>query len=131
MLSRHLNSLALFLYSDNPLWSHTETVAKSTWATFETLQEKPIRAKKRKALQAMVFLAMQEWKHYSQTGKTVHSPIKVRELLGLSEHHWHRDWSPHWQQLKQIIRDDENRVLEYVYNNTKTARMDNKEVAAA
>jgi len=131
MLPVHLNSLSLVLYSDNPQWCHIECVAKEIWAKFEASQEKPFRVKKKKTLQAMVFLAMQEWKHYSQTGKSVHTPIKIQELLVTNEKNWHRDWSPFWQQLKEIICDEENRILEHVYYSTRTARMGGQDATAA
>jgi len=131
MLSEQLYSLALVLYSDDPLWSHIETVSHLVWSTFESLQGKKLRAKKKKTLQGMVLLAMQEWRSYSQTGKSVHTPMKIQQLLGINEHHWHRDWYPHWQQMKEIIRDNESEVLEYVYRNTKTARVHRQQISAA
>lgn len=131
MLPVHQNSLAIFLFSDDPNWSDIESVAKETWATFEALQEKKLRVKKKKILQAMIFLAMQEYKCHSQTAKHVHTPTKVTALLGINEHHWHRDWYPFWKQMYAIIDDAERKVLEYVYEQTISSRMDSSEITAA
>lgn len=129
-LPDHLNSLAQFSYAEKAAWCHTETVSFSLWRHFLSLQSSPLRKKKEKVLKGMVLLAMQNWKHLLTAEKDIHKPARVRELLGVSDTNWVRDWLPFWRQFHDILSEMDSEVLTHVYESTgKTT--DNRAASAA
>ncbi|EOW7174548.1 bacteriophage antitermination protein Q [Vibrio parahaemolyticus] len=132
MLPDNLNSLALFAYAERCDWHHVETVSCELWATFLDAQEKALREKKKQKLKGMVYLAMQNWKSLLLTDREAHEPARVRELIGVSEQNWRRDWLPYWRQMHDLLSKTDEKVLVHVYRETsrKTA-MDQKQTAAA
>jgi hypothetical protein len=132
MLPDHLNSLALFAYAERCDWHHVETVSRELWAAFLEDQSKAFRAKKEKQLKGMVYLAMQNWKSLLLTEREEHPPQKVRELLGVSEQNWRRDWLPYWRQMHNLLSATDEKVLVNVYRETsRKAAMDKRQTAAA
>ncbi|MGI2068128.1 bacteriophage antitermination protein Q [Shewanella glacialipiscicola] len=132
MLPEHLNSLALYAYSERCEWHHVEIVAAAIWQRLLVTQDKPFRAKKEKTLKGMVFLAMQNWRHLLTAENDLHTPQRIRELLDISENLWRRDWLPFWRQLHDLLSETDHQVLTHVYQATsqpKKAR--NKSTAAA
>lgn len=118
MQPEHLKSLALYAYAERCDWHHVETVAKHLWDDFKDQLDKPLREKKEKTLRNMVFLAMQNWKHQRQTDTDLHQPQRIRELLGISEHTWRRDWLPYWRQFHQLLSNTDEQVVKNVYRST-------------
>lgn len=119
-LPENLNALALYAYSDDCHWDHVETVSCDLWNRFLSSQVKSFRAKKLKTLQGMVLLAMQNWKHTLQASADLHKPARIRELLGINENQWRRDWLPYWRQMHQLLSETDNQVLLNVYRATGT-----------
>lgn len=132
MLPDHLSSLALFAYSERCEWHHVEIVSRELWAAFLESQEKALREKKKQKLKDMVYLAMQNWKSLLLHECEAHTPARVRELIGVSEQNWRRDWLPYWRQMHDLLSKTDEKVLVNVYRETsRKAAMDKKQTAAA
>lgn len=116
------NAMAYFTYSDSSAWENTEITAQSVWRRFLDLQVKPLREKKRETLKKMIFLAMQNWRSQTLHEKELHGPVRVRELIGINEHHWCRDWLPHWRLMHEILDGFDNKILMEVYRGTEKRR---------
>ena len=119
-LPEKLNALALYAYSDDCSWDYVEAVSCELWGRFLAAQAKAFRAKKLKTLQGMVLLAMQNWKHTLRASADLHKPARIRELLGINENQWRRDWLPYWRQMHQLLSETDNQVLLHVYRATGT-----------
>lgn len=122
LLDEQMCSFAYFTYCDDANWSHTEILAAHVWACFLDRQPKAFRQKKAATLKNMVFLAMQDWRSVTLTDTVLHKPVRIRELLGINEHHWVRDWLPHWQTMHQLLDGFDNKVLKEVFNATQQKR---------
>lgn len=131
MLPEHLNSLALYAYSERCEWRHVEIVAAAIWQKLLDSQDKPFRAKKEKTLKGMVFLAMQNWRHRLTAENDLHTPQRIRELLVISEHQWRRDWLPFWRQFHDLLSETDNQVLIHVYRATSNTKARDKSATAA
>lgn len=132
MLPEHLNSLALYAYSERCEWRHIEVVAAVIWQRLLADQDKPFRAKKEKTLKGMVFLAMQNWRHLLTADADLHTPQRIRELLGINENQWRRDWLPFWRTYHELLSETDNQVLINVYRATsRQAKADKESTAAA
>ncbi|MFT7565850.1 MAG: hypothetical protein ACI846_000136 [Pseudoalteromonas distincta] len=111
-------ALAYYAYSDKSEWCHTETVAHHVWECFLAKQTKKFRAKKKAALKAMVYLAMQNWQSVTLHNRDTHKPARVRELLSINENHWVRDWLPHWRAMHQVLDGIDRKILTEIFNAT-------------
>lgn len=131
MLPEHQKSLALFAYQDQCEWCHIETVSRWLWVEFLNAQSVAFREKKEKQLKGMVFLAMQNWKENLLTGRDEHEPAKVRELLGVGESNWRRDWLPFWRQFHDLLSSTDTEVLTHVYRSTQKTRADSRDTEEA
>ena len=70
----------------------------------------------------MVFLAMQNWRSKTLYETEQHRPKRIRELLNINEHHWVRDWLPHWNTMHQILDGINQQILTEVYHATYTRK---------
>lgn len=132
MLPDTLNSLALFAYAERCDWHHVENVSRHLWSVFLDKQNKSFREGKKKKLKGMVYLAMQNWKSLLLTEREVHEPAKVRDLLGINEQNWRRDWLPYWRQMHDLLSEADEKVLVDVYRKTsRTTAVDQKQNAHA
>jgi len=122
LMSAEHCSLAYFTYSDSTKWRHTEIVAAYVWQCFLDKQTKAIRKKKSETLKAMVYLAMQNWRSQTLTDKELHKPKRIRELLSINEHHWVRDWLPHWNSMHQVLDGIDQKILTEVFHATNTRK---------
>lgn len=122
VMDEQMSSLAYFTYCDDANWDHTESLAAHLWNCFLDKQTKTFRKKKAETLKNMVFLAMQNWRSVTLTDYVLHTPIRIRELLGINEHHWVRDWLPHWQAMHQLLDGLDKKVLKEVFNATQQKR---------
>lgn len=118
-LSSPSSALAHYTYSESTNWKSTEIVAAAVWSKYLAAQNKKLRSKKLETLKSMVFLAMQNWRSVTRYQKELHGPSRVRELLAVNEHHWHRDWQPHWKLMHEILDGFDQRILTEIYNATK------------
>lgn len=118
MLSAEYCALAYFTYQLDSEWKHTVLAAQMLWQAFLELQTKKLREKKQQQLKGMVFLAMQNWRSELINDKALHQPKRIREILGINEHHWVRDWKPHWDKMHSLLDGFEQKILRYVYNAT-------------
>ncbi|NRA78307.1 MAG: hypothetical protein HRU18_08855 [Pseudoalteromonas sp.] len=122
LLDEQMCSLAYFAYCDDAQWQHTEVVAAYVWRRFLDKQTKAFRKKKTETLKSMVFLAMQDWRSVTVSERVLHGPKRIRELLGINEHHWVRDWLPHWQSMHQVLDGINNKLLTEVFHATQQRR---------
>ena len=122
VLSPERRALAYFTYQLDAQWCYTETSAQWLWRTFLAHQTKKLRAKKEKQLKGMVFLAMQNWRCQLIHGEDLHKPKRVRECLQINEHHWVRDWLPHWNKMHTLLDGFENQILRDVHHATYKKR---------
>lgn len=127
LLDEQMCSFAYFAYCDDATWQHTEKLAAHLWALFLDKQPKSFRKKKAETLKSMVFLAMQNWRSITISDRVLHAPKRIRELLSINEHHWVRDWLPHWQTMHQLLDGFDNKVLKEVFHATQQRR--NRETA--
>jgi len=122
LLNEPMCSFAYFAYCDDADWQHTEVVAVHLWACFLDKQTKTFRKKKTATLKAMAFLAMQNWRSLTLTDRNLHTNKRLRELLSINEHHWVRDWLPHWRCMHELLNGFDNTVLKEVFNATEQKR---------
>lgn len=122
LLDEQMCSFAYFAYCDDATWQHTEVLAAHLWTRFLDKQTKAFRKKKKEILKSMVFLAMQDWRSMTVSERVLHGPKRIRELLNINEHHWVRDWLPHWQSMHQLLDGFDNKVLKEVFHATQQRR---------
>lgn len=115
-------SLAYFTYSDSAQWRHTEIVACDVWQRFLAKQEKSFRATKREKLKGMIYLAMQNWRCNVLRDCNQHTPKRIRELLKINEHHWVRDWLPHWRTMHELLDGIDQKILTEVFHATTNSK---------
>lgn len=90
-----------YAYADSTAWDDESGATVALWARYEPQLGK-VLAKTRKAAQGLAHLAVQNAKRVINTdGKVLHTPGRVRELLGVTEANWDKHWSARWQALNE------------------------------
>lgn len=97
-----------YAYGDSTEWDDEQGAVVALWARSEPLFGK-MQAKTLKRVRSLTHLAVQSGKSRLNSGKEVHQPARLRELLGVTEPNWDQHWAPRWklyaEQLEQLDRD--------------------------
>ncbi|WP_169828898.1 bacteriophage antitermination protein Q [Marinobacterium jannaschii] len=94
-------------------WEDESGAVVALWKEYEP-QAGNVRSSTRKTLQGLAHLCIQDMKAQVNRGKGAHSPARIRELLGVPEANWRRDWSPRWRAMQEIVRRLDRDGLEQV-----------------
>lgn len=97
-----------YAYGDSKEWGDEQGAVLELWARSEPLFGK-MQAKTLKRVRSLTHLAVQSGKSRLNSGKEVHQPARLRELLGVTEPNWDQHWAPRWklyaEQLERLDRD--------------------------
>ena len=97
-----------YAYGDSTAWDDEQGAVVALWARSEPLFGK-MQAKTLKRVRSLTHLAVQSGKSRLNSGKEVHQPARLRDLLGVTEPNWDQHWAPRWklyaEQLEQLDRD--------------------------
>lgn len=88
-----------YAYADSADWADEAGAAVELWKRYEPKLGK-VQAKTVKKVRGLVHLAIQDAKRFINSGKALHAPGRVRELLDVSEPNWDQHWSPRWQEMR-------------------------------
>lgn len=91
-------------------WDDEQGAVVALWRAYQP-QVGNVRAATLKKLQGLAHLCVQDMKACQNRGRGVHSPAKLRELLGVPESNWRRDWSPRWRAMQALIRELDDAAL--------------------
>lgn len=106
-----------YAYADSREWCDEQGVTVALWRRFEpTLGN--AREKTRKACKGLAHLAAQCHKSRKNSGKVVHEPAKLQQLLGITQANWDKHWCPRWQAMHGILNQLDREALEALWKVT-------------
>jgi hypothetical protein len=107
-----------YAYADSREWCDEKGVTVALWRRFEpTLGN--AREKTRKACQGLAHLAAQCHKSRKNSGKVVHEPAKLQQLLGITQANWDKHWCPRWAAMHGILNQLDREALEALWRVTE------------
>jgi len=91
-----------YAYADSTDWDDESGAVVALWEAYVPTLGK-VQAKTLKAAQGLAHLAVQNAKRFINSGKDLHHPYRLRELLGVSEANWDKHWAPRWRAMNEQV----------------------------
>ena len=106
-----------YAYADSREWTDEQGVTVALWARFEpTLGN--ARGKTVKACKGLAHLAAQCHKSRKNSGKVIHEPARLQELLQITRANWDKHWGPRWHDMHGILNQLDREALEALWRIT-------------
>lgn len=99
-----------YAYADSTDRSDEAGAVVALWESYAPTMGK-VQAKTQKAAQGLAHLAVQNAKRFINSGKDLHQPGRLRELLGVSEANWDKHWSSRWRAMNEQVREIDRAAL--------------------
>lgn len=107
-----------YAYADSREWADEQGVTVALWARFEpTLGN--ARAKTVKGCKGLAHLAAQCHKSRKNSGKVIHEPARLQDLLQITRANWDKHWGPRWQAMHGILNQMDREALEALWRVTE------------
>lgn len=100
----------MYAYSDCYNWDNESGAVVALWKEFEPELE-GVRDDTLQKLKGMAYLCVQDFKNIKNRGKPAHLPSRIRQLTGVPEGNWRRDWLPRWRRMQQILTEFDRAAL--------------------
>lgn len=91
-----------YAYADSREWSDEAGVVGLLWAGFQPTLGRA-QGKTLARAKGLAHLAVQDHKARKNSGRSIHEPARVRELLGVKESNWDQHWCPRWQAMHRLM----------------------------
>jgi len=99
-----------YAYADSKVWDDEAGAVAALWARHEPKLGK-ILAKTRQKVRGLAHLAVQDVKRSANSGKVLHQPARLQELLGVSVANWDKHWLGRWQAMRETLLEIDREAL--------------------
>lgn len=99
-----------YAYSDSYTWEDEAGAVTALWGEFEPTMGS-VRGDTLQKLKGMAYLCVQDFKNIKNRGKPAHMPSRIRQLTGVPDGNWRRDWLPRWRKMQKILADFDRQAL--------------------
>ncbi|NPZ19531.1 hypothetical protein DZ956_022410 [Pseudomonas aeruginosa] len=109
-LAPELQHWIRYAYADSKVWADEAGAVAFLWARHEPTLGK-IQAKTLQKVRGLAHLAVQDVKRTANSGKPLHQPARLQQLLGVSVANWDKHWAGRWQALRETLLEIDREAL--------------------